>query len=466
VPLAIERTGPVWWGRGLNEALGDVGQEFLKKNFAETFERGGGEPSLYELETSPLNSRNIVGKAYKKVEAGGFVIQRAIDQLNAQATVLGIYMRKLAEQGKDPNSYDTLPVDKQALAEARVQSRRAVASPLYKDVPLALTKGSFEKLFFQFQNTFLDQWSNMRYDLPEYIRNNPKKAASLSVALVGMLLTETGVKVASKKAINSLTGQQQKEDDTFTKKLIHETLRRVPGLGQIMSMVDFGGSGIPAIDVAKEAIGATKSAITAEDRKSRNLAGVKAASAVAEMVGVPGASQISEVAQGKMKSEYFKTHETRVKEIQKEMFGKTEGLTFAQRRASEKKYADTKEPLNREESASAGQAAIRASDKRGKEIEGKLAKEELSFLERNKLNVPGHDDTVDVGKTRIVLSKEELQKMEEELLSNYKQRIGLLMKSTNFENLPQSTKKEIFGKQMEAAGRIARAKMISELSLK
>ena len=465
VPLAMQRAGPVWWSRGINEALGDAGQKFLHENFAETFERGGGEPALYELETSPLTSGNIVQKGYAKVKEGGFAIQRAIDQLNAQGTVLGIYMRKLAEAGKDPGRYAELPVDKQVVAEARVLSRRAVASPLYKDVPLMLTKGSSQKLLFQFQNTFLDQWSNVRYDLPEYVRNNPKQAMGLMVALAGMIVVETGIKYGAKQLKHQVTGYTPKGegDDEFERMLYHETVKRVPGVGQVMSQLDYGGTGVPAIDVALTAGKAVKTALQAEDEKTRNLAGVKAGTAIAEVAGVPGSSVIGEHVADTMKGKYFKSHEERVGDVAEKMFGKKEGLSLSQRVEAERKYKEIREPMTRAEEASAGRASIKNEADRGTRVEGQLSPEAKAFLESHKLRLPGHGDTITVGGQNIVLSKEEQGKYEKILLSGYQERIKMLMESKDFGSLPQRTKQDIFQRQVTGVGKSARAQMMAEL---
>ncbi len=220
IPLAVWRTGgPLWWKAGLGETLGERGQQFLKDNFAETFTRGGGEPALVEAS----QSKNIVPKA---VLRASFAIARKIDQMNAQATTLGIYLRLLSEKGLDAKNYDKIPVDKEAQAQALVLARRAVASPLPKDVSASLARGaitggniSLGRTIFQFQNIFQDQWSNIRHDLARAgIREkNPKLAATAFVALTAMLLSEMGIREASKEVISSATGYKPKKEPSPAK---------------------------------------------------------------------------------------------------------------------------------------------------------------------------------------------------------------------------------------------------------
>jgi hypothetical protein len=169
----MQRTdGPLWWKRGLEHVLSKEGRDFIKTHFAETFERGGGEPGLQEATKG-------------KISELGTAPQKYIDQWNSQATVMGAYLKALDKAGKDYKQFASFPVDQAAVEQARVLARRAVASPLYKDVPPALSKGAAMKLLLQFQNTFLDQWSNIRYDLPEYVRNLDAKSAARADGCTG-----------------------------------------------------------------------------------------------------------------------------------------------------------------------------------------------------------------------------------------------------------------------------------------
>jgi hypothetical protein len=297
VPLAIQRAGIGNWSKGLSESLTDKGTDFLKQHFAETFERGGGEPSLVDVSKS-------------KGSGWVFGIQRAIDRANTQATALGIYMGELEKQGKNPLAYAELPLDETARAKALALARRAVASPLYKDIPPALARGgSLGKMFFQFQNTFLDQWSNIRHDFMSagIGKINPALASQMAVALAAMALIETGIKFGAKNVGLAATGNQTQDSDKFWKRLEEDALRRVPGAGQLMSEVLYGETGVPTLDVAVDAVKGGIEATTGKkiqgypnakpSDKVKEQGVLKAVTSALELAGIPGTSQASELLQ-------------------------------------------------------------------------------------------------------------------------------------------------------------------------
>lgn len=306
IPLAVWRAGgPMWWKAGLGESLSERGQGFLHANFTETFTRGGGEPALVEASQSGLS---VFGKQAipKAVVRAGFAVARKIDQMNAQATTLGIYLRLLNEKGLDAKNYDKLPVDKEAQAQALVLSRRAVASPLPKDVSASLSRGavtggniSLGRTIFQFQNIFQDQWSNIRHDLARAgIREkNPKLAATAFVSLAAMLLAEMGIRESSKQAIDVLTGHTPKKEISAGERIALEACRRIPFGGQVSNQILYGQTGVPVIDSILDTEKAVKTAATAKKEATQSKALVRAVSGAAQLGGVPGASQVGELIQ-------------------------------------------------------------------------------------------------------------------------------------------------------------------------
>lgn len=303
IPLAVARTGLANYQAGLRAALSSEGREFLKQNFAETFARGGGEPAMVEAASSDLS---VFGKQIvpKSVVRAGFSIARQIDQLNSQATVLGSYFRSLREKGMDPSNYLDQPVDKEAQAKAMVLARRAVASPLPKDVPMVLSRGaglggnvSLARSLMQFQNIFLDQWSNIRHDLARagIVEKNPALAAKMFLALTAMVIAETGIRETVKAGIQSATGYQPKNEMPAEGKLFVEVARRFPFMGQILAGVLYGESGIPVLDSALAVPKNVYRGIKAKTPEGQQRAGIRAISGTAQLLGVPGASQAGEI---------------------------------------------------------------------------------------------------------------------------------------------------------------------------
>jgi hypothetical protein len=98
----INQTGDKWYRFASSEIYSERGQRFLQTHFAEAF-----HPDRARTE---------------------------IDRLLAQTAALGAYLRLLEENGKDATQYDTLPVNGEAISLARVLSRAAIPSLIYKDV--------------------------------------------------------------------------------------------------------------------------------------------------------------------------------------------------------------------------------------------------------------------------------------------------------------------------------------------
>lgn len=306
VALAIERAGAENYRAAMTQIVSNPeARAFIKKNFAEALSRGGGEPDLVTASENDLSvfGKTIVPKAYLRA---GFEVARQIDKYNAEATMLGVYFKELRAKGIDPTNYLERPVDKAAQAHALVLARRAVASPLPKDVPMALTRGylsggniSLGRAAFQFQNIFLDQWSNMRHDLWKAgIREkNPKIAARMMLALAGTIAAETAIRGTVKEAINSATGApERKNEEPVSEKVLLEVMRRFPLGGQIASQIRYNETGLPWFDAILQTEQAAKKAVTSPnaDVADRNM--VKAAGGVGTLLGIPGSGQAADIA--------------------------------------------------------------------------------------------------------------------------------------------------------------------------
>lgn len=473
IPFGLFRAGPEYWTRGMQASLKSYmdkdGPEatWIRNNMGETVERGGGEPGITELDTSDLSPKTAFKKVKEGAVKGGFAVQRFIDQRVAQATAVGVYQKLLAEKGKDSTKWATMPVDREALAQARVLSRRAVASPLYKDTPHVLNQGSVSKLFFQFENTFLDQWSNIRHDLPEYAKNDPKKAAGLTVAVLTMWAMESIIKLGIKSSLQKSVGYTPKQDqEGVAQKMAEEAFKRVPGGGQLMTALAYGGTGIPTIDLVLNAIKSGKQAYTAmqnEDTKSTKLAGAQTATSIAEMFGVPGASQAGEMVQNKMKAEMFKSHEQRVGEVEEKLYGKKASYSTTERVAAEREYDKTKPKMTRGEETASGTSALKANQQRGQTVQEGLDSNSQAWLKSNDLRLPGHGDKVKVRGVALTMSKDELGQFEQFLGQEYSKRIKMLQ-NPGFMSLPASGKKSVFDAQTKAAMEVARARMAGQIN--
>lgn len=310
VPYIYARIGN-WFNTGMYHAITDRGQAFIKRNFAETVERGGGEPA--QAESEALRKGSFGGLISPRMTRAAFAIARQLDRYNSQAGVLGAYLRELKLKGADWQNYDSIPIDREAQARALVLTRRAIASPLPKDVPQAISRGaltaknvSVGRTLFQFQNIFLDQWSNIRIDLYQAgIRsNNPKQAAIMTLAVIGSIAIETAIKQGTKQAIESIfpPSKPKKEDEhAFAKKAVTETVRRFPLGGQIEAEVIYGETGIPSLDSVVNVAKSSKYIFTGKKPETRRRAAFRTAAGIAQLAGFPGASQIEQVVESATK---------------------------------------------------------------------------------------------------------------------------------------------------------------------
>jgi hypothetical protein len=97
----MQQTGEKWYRYACEEIFAERGRQFLKEHFAETL----------VPERARTNGERIL----------------------IQTAALGAYLRLLEEKGNDAVAYYSLPVDQAAVSQARVMSRVAIRSHLYKD---------------------------------------------------------------------------------------------------------------------------------------------------------------------------------------------------------------------------------------------------------------------------------------------------------------------------------------------
>jgi hypothetical protein len=333
LPLeAYHAGGAGWWSKGLELTLTEKGQEFLRKNAAETFVRSGGEPAQADVEMI-----SKVGKA-------GFFIARNVDKIGAQATFLGRYAKEMQKAGVPVDSVLDAPVNSELQSLALRRMHRAVASPQGKDIPQMTSRGkgvggnvSVARAINQFRNIFLDNWSNIRHDLLrvgtkdgeniiESLRQGELAAgakqvgdaashrAAVAFAVLAGVAMETGIKLYVKKGIQSgtsaITGVEpklKKEEETYLGDLRYHLINRIPFVGQLGTMLMYGDTGVPVIDAIVSPVKETGQALF-KSRKPETTAKhlIRAGSAGATLLGVPGSSQVIEAAEPKATEQFAK----------------------------------------------------------------------------------------------------------------------------------------------------------------
>lgn len=311
IPLSVNHAGgPTWWARGMKAALSDEGQAFIKAHAAETTVRSGGEPAQAEVE------------AISKLGKAGFAVARNIDRLDAQATFLGRYFKEQAAKGITADQALTLPIDAKAQMRALVRTRRAVASPLFKDIPQATSRGlgyggnvSVARAVNQFRNIFLDNWSNIRHDffragISDAVKNglsgdNASITASIAAATIMSIALETGIKYSAKqgisKGVGAITGEGDEEDKKHEENVVddfkHHVINRVPFVGQAVNAAIYGETGVPIIDALVKPLHEIATAVKSKKPETKTKHELRAAGAAATVLGVPGIGQAADIAE-------------------------------------------------------------------------------------------------------------------------------------------------------------------------
>jgi integrase len=455
-PLANMRVGNI---QGYADALNDVMfhtregspmYDWMKKNFPETFERGGIDPSLEEFETVSEQGRRM-----SKLASWGFKTQKYLDRINAQATVLGVYKRLLKEKGLDPDKFLDTPFDEEAGARAQTAARRAVASPLAKDIPQLITRGgSLARLFTQFQNTFLDQWSNISHDLwgsiygagSDFIAGREgagaksQYAAAMALSVMGMLVVETYIKQESQNLVQKTAGYDPRRKKGFWERFQHEAYRRIPGFSQINAIWQYNESGIPAFDVVGQEVKRLRE-IKEGAVKDPILAGIDVAAGVGEMAGVPGSSQAGEFFGAKRRAALGRRSETEMRETGQRLFPTSERYTIGQRGRIARELSLERPQQTIEERSAQAIRGERAQEARRKELTEDMPTPHKKWLNQHQLQIEGYRNIVRYGNETIQLTRDEQDFYHQQLVEQYNRVIDQAIRSGRIDQFPNQRMK-------------------------
>ena len=210
-----------------------------------------------------------------------------------------------------------LPVSKMPAAKPNAQAveyaqhivRRTQASALFKDAPMAISKGgltgnrSVDRALLQFQNFALNRWSIWRHDIARVgIKDKNFTRAFNKFLWLAMATTmEEGIRRGSREIINVLTGREDKEDEAFWKEVLKGALNDVPFLGQVLSVANYGRNPVPALEAPLRGLEAGKSLVAGKKPETRLRGAIGVGEALGKAVGVPGSGQLAELLKGRIK---------------------------------------------------------------------------------------------------------------------------------------------------------------------
>jgi len=283
-----------WAFRGAGAIAFPENRKFVYDNFPEIKARVGDDPAFLDM------SRNVT---MQKIQEGSYWALKQLDALTASSVAYGAYMQKMSELGLP---MDTQTVNKEALAYAQLMLRQTQSSGLFKDAPMAITRGSltgnrsFDKALLQFQTFMLNRWSNIKYNAIQtgLLKGNIKKSVSILSWIFIALLAEEGLRRASKQVISALFGdddEDKEEAESYQKAVFMNSLTTIPFVSQIMSVANYDSDFIPGIGTVRTAINGIDDIKSGTNQTTVQRGIVNVVEGIGGIAGIPGTKQIGQI---------------------------------------------------------------------------------------------------------------------------------------------------------------------------
>jgi len=279
--------------RGANNILkSKEWRVFLNNNFAELRERGADDPAFLELADN---------KKLAQVQQAGYWILKKLDAIIAYSITAGAYEKYCVEKN--------IPIDfskpnQEGIDYATRILRRTQSSSLFKDLPLALSKGaltgnlSLDKAIFQFQSFMLNRWSLIHHDIYELElkKGNYSKGMKAVMFLSLAELSALGLRQFSKGAVNMLTGGEDDEDDQgWLEQVAYQALNNIPFVSNTISIAVYERTAIPSIDAVLATFKDTYTVLKGKKEETKIKAGIRTATDIGKVRGIPGSVQVGDI---------------------------------------------------------------------------------------------------------------------------------------------------------------------------
>lgn len=279
--------------RGLENLINKDFRKFLFDNLPELRSRVGDDPAFVEKSLFPELQRKAFGPL------------QAADRISAAAVAGGAYLKALDAAWEALDLANPVP---EALAYANLILQRSQASPIAKDLGLALSRGnvignrSIAKAIFQFQTFVLNRWSNLRYDVPRLLRTGKKEeAAQLAGYIMLATIAETGIRrglngaIAAALAGLGLAVYESEDRDSFVKDTLYNMLDVAPIVGSIIRSGTYGSYPVPAFNtlfnLGKTPVELARARNTIEEVRATT----RIIDTLAALTGIPGVQQVNQI---------------------------------------------------------------------------------------------------------------------------------------------------------------------------
>ena len=272
-----------------NIATSKEWRQFIWNNFPEIRAAVGDDPAFIEL------GETWLGKS--KMGRIGMEPMKRMDGMVRTSTAAGAYEKLAKEAGK---AVDLANPDKTIIQQAQNLVRKSQGSSIYKDQPLAITKGMFtgnksiDKTIFQFQSFMLNRWDLIKDQIwrEGFESKDYKQAISGMFWLIAVAgSVEIGLRGGANQFLSFITNSDNQDTKSFADKMAANTFNNVPVFGSIANSVAYGSNPVPIINVGENVLAGVASVWNGKkiDTKLRGV--VKAAGNVGLLAGVPGSAQ-------------------------------------------------------------------------------------------------------------------------------------------------------------------------------
>lgn len=315
--------GPQYTVIGMNEFLLNKEMRDFVLTFPELRERVGGETVIAELKD---------GNWFEKLQEKGFVPLQMMDMVSAGSIVTGAYMQKVHAKGK---TVDYTNIDKEALEYAQLALRRTQASSSFKDVPLAVSRGSLtgnrslDRVIFQFQNFVLFRWSRIRHDAIRVgiAQKDPKAAAGVLFWIMLASFAAAGTRMGVQNLMAMLAGDEPDEEKQglpyAAKSALKEIVSTIPFMGNIMGSYMYDSAFMPIMDTPQNVVQGAKKMFTGVKPETKAKGFIDFSTSIGALLGLPGAMQAQQLLKGFIPTEKKKPEDIMSKYKKKSSSGKT-----------------------------------------------------------------------------------------------------------------------------------------------
>lgn len=229
----------------------------------------------------------------------GYWAMRTVDAQTADSVWYEAYIKYHKANGIewDKKAFQNGEINKDGAEWADLIVRRTQGSGQAKDNPLVFMRQNSElvRAFLQFQRFILNQsflWRDAKIALKD---QDYAKAANLATALVGVGVAESYITSGLAQKLGTKDFADAEKEKTIGDRVLNAVLGQLPGVSNLSSISEFGGSGIVALDTLTKGAEGVKSVIEAKDPLVKIKGGLATVSATAAFTGLSGASQGEQV---------------------------------------------------------------------------------------------------------------------------------------------------------------------------